>query len=71
MKQNVGVIDLVFRAMLGIGILAYLAKDGSFAPGSAPGIIIAVVLVATAILRYCPLYQLVGFSTCGPLDRSA
>jgi DUF2892 family protein len=71
MKQNVGVIDLVVRSVLGIGILAYLAKDGVFAPGSVPGIVIAVVLIATAILRYCPLYQLLGFSTVTPVDRSA
>jgi Inner membrane protein YgaP-like, transmembrane domain len=71
MKQNVGVIDLVIRSVLGIGILAYLAKDGVFHPGSVPGIVIAVVLIVTAVLRYCPLYQLLGFSTSGPLDRSA
>ncbi len=71
MKQNVGVIDLFVRAVVGISILAYLAKDGAFHPGSLPGIIIAVVLIATAVLRYCPLYQLLGFSTSSPLDRSA
>ena len=71
MKQNVGIVDLVVRSLLGIGILAYLTKDGTFAPGSAPGGFIAVVLIGTAVLRYCPLYQLLGFSTSGPLDRSA
>ena len=71
MKQNVGVIDLVIRSVLGIGILAYLTKDGTFTPGSVPGVVIAIVLIATAVLRYCPLYQLLGFSTCSPLDRSA
>ena len=71
MKQNVGIVDLVVRSMLGIGILAYLTKDGTFAPGSVPGVIIAVVLIGTAVLRYCPLYQLLGFSTSSPLDRSA
>ena len=71
MKPNVGTIDLVVRSVLGITILAYLAKDGTFAPGSAPGVVIAVVLLATAIFRYCPLYRLLGFSTCSPIDRSA
>lgn len=71
MKQNIGVIDLVIRSVLGVGILAYLAKDGVFHPGSVPGIIIAVVLIATAILRYCPLYHLLGFTTTDQLDRSA
>jgi hypothetical protein len=70
MERNVGTIDLVIRALLGIGTLAYLAKDNVFAPDSGPGIFIAVYLVATAILMYCPLYRLLGFSTFGPLDRS-
>ena len=70
MKQNVGTIDLTIRSLLGVGILAYIAKDGTFAPGSGVGIAIAVVLIATAVLRYCPLYQLLGFSTSSPLDRS-
>lgn len=54
----------------GIGTLTYLAKDNVFAQGSAPGILIAIYLIATAILMYCPLYQFLGFSTSGPLDRS-
>ncbi|MGA7071600.1 MAG: DUF2892 domain-containing protein [Bradyrhizobium sp.] len=70
MQRNVGTIDLVIRSMIGIGTLTYLAKDNVFAQGSAPGILIAIYLIATAILMYCPLYQFLGFSTSGPLDRS-
>jgi hypothetical protein len=69
MQRNVGTVDLVVRSMTGIGIIAYLAKDGVFAQGSAPGLLIAIYLVATAILMYCPLYRLLGFSSYGPLDR--
>ncbi|MGA2996228.1 YgaP family membrane protein [Bradyrhizobium sp.] len=68
MQRNVGTVDLVIRSM--IGILAYLAKDNVFAQGSGPGIVIAIYLIATAILMYCPVYQLLGFSTSSPLDRS-
>ena len=70
MKRNIGVIDLFIRSVLGIAILAYLAKDGVFHPGSVPGIVIAAVLIATAVLRYCPLYQLLGFTTANSLDCS-
>jgi hypothetical protein len=68
MQRNVGTVDLVIRSM--IGILAYLAKDNVFAQGSGPGIVIAIYLIATAILMYCPVYRLFGFSTSSPLDRS-
>lgn len=70
MQRNVGTIDLVIRALIGIGTIGYLAKDNVLAQGSAPGIVIAIYLIATAILTYCPLYQFLGFSTSSPLDRS-
>ncbi len=70
MKQNVGTIDLTVRSLLGVGLFTYLGKDGTFTPGSGLGIAIAVFLIATAVLRYCPLYRLLGFTTSSPLDRS-
>ena len=70
MERNVGTIDLVVRSVLGIGVLAYLAKDGVFVDGSGPGILVAAYLLATAVFMYCPLYRMLGFSTFGPLDRS-
>jgi len=70
MQRNIGTIDLVIRAMLGIGLLAYLAKDGTFMPGSGLGVLVGAFLVATGIFAYCPLYRLLGFTTYGPLDRS-
>jgi hypothetical protein len=70
MQRNVGTVDLVIRSMIGIGILAYLARDNVFAQGSGPCIVIAIYLIATAILMYCPVYRLFGFSTSSPLDRS-
>lgn len=70
MQRNVGTVDLVIRSMLGIGTVAYFAKDNVFAQDSGPGIVIAIYLIATAIFMYCPIYQLLGFSTLSPLDHS-
>ncbi|MEO1550014.1 MAG: DUF2892 domain-containing protein [Pseudomonadota bacterium] len=64
MTCNVGHTERMVRIALGIlllllaffgilgGVLAYL------------GGVIGLVLIATAGMKFCPLYRLVGFSTC-------
>jgi hypothetical protein len=68
MTANVGNMDRILRAILGIILFiapllnipaiwssAYLAY-GSMAVG--------LILVATALFRFCPLYRMLGLSTC-------
>jgi hypothetical protein len=64
MKANVGGIDRVLRIVLGLALLA-LTITGTIGVWGWIG----VVLLGTALLRYCPLYQVLGFSTC-PLRRA-
>lgn len=68
MKRNIGRIDSLIRLVLGmILILAPLANFPpvwSSAVLSAAAIIIGFVLVATAYFMSCPLYRLLGLSTC-------
>lgn len=68
MRANVGSIDRVFRFVVGLGLIiaAFLPGVGLAATpllqwGAA---IIGVVLVGTALMRFCPLYRLFGLSTC-------
>ena len=51
-------------------IIAYIAKDGIFVPGTALVVLTGVYLFATAIFSYCPLYSGLGLTTIGRLDRS-
>lgn len=68
MSTNVGTIDRVLRAALGI-VLLYLAFfrglplfDGSlFKYGAA---VVGVVMLATSTLKLCPLYSIFGIKTC-------
>lgn len=64
MKANVGGIDRVLRIVLGLALLA-LTITGTIGVWGWIGL----VLLGTALLRYCPLYQVLGFSTC-PLRRA-
>ena len=64
MKSNVGGIDRVLRIVLGL-VLIGLAATGTVGAWGWIGI----VLLATAALGFCPLYTVLGFSTC-PIKRA-
>lgn len=68
MTANVGSTDRVLRIILGIVLLA-LAFGGIsafFAVGAPKWIAAAagVILLATAGMRFCPLYRIFGIRTC-------
>lgn len=64
MSCNVGNIDRIVRAVLGLVLLAswifgWLSGSLAIVLG-----IVGIVLLATAAIKFCPLYRLVGASTC-------
>ncbi|MDN6876454.1 Protein of unknown function [Pseudomonas citronellolis] len=65
MKANVGTIDRVVRIVVGLLLIGL----------SLAGVIgwwgwIGVVPLATGIFRFCPVYPLLGISTCGSCKHS-
>jgi hypothetical protein len=70
MPRNIGTIDQIIRAMLGLALIAYIGKDGTLAPDSGRALLAGIYLFATSILLRCPFYSVLGFSTFGRLDRS-
>lgn len=65
MKANVGTVDKAVRIVVGIGLLSLLYFVDSAARWWG---LIGLVPLLTAIFGYCPLYQLLGLSTC-PMER--
>ena len=64
MKKNMGTADRIIRILLA-AVFAYLYLSATVT-GTA-GIILLVlggVFLATSLVSFCPLYRLVGFSTC-------
>lgn len=68
MSSNVGTIDRVLRAVLGLGLL-YLAFgsglpafDGALLKYGAA--IVGVVMLVVAAVRICPIYSIFGIKTC-------
>jgi len=59
MKANVGGIDRILRIVAGIALIAWAIAGGPVWAW------IGVVPLATGLLRWCPLYPLLGFTTCG------
>lgn len=68
MTLNIGSLDRIMRIVLGlILILApFVSGMGLFASGAVTtiSVMIGIVLVATAALRFCPLYRIFGIRTC-------
>ncbi len=61
MKQNVGGIDKVLRIVVGLGLLSMLF----LVEGSAKWYgLIGLIPLGTALIGNCPLYSILGLSTC-------
>lgn len=61
MSSNVGGVDRVLRFLVGLAILSAIF----WYPGEARWFgLIGLVPLATALFRFCPLYSVVGISSC-------
>jgi O-antigen ligase len=64
MKSNVGGIDRILRVVVGLALIA-LTLTGTIGSWGWIG----VVPLLTAALGFCPLYTVLGFSTC-PMKKT-
>lgn len=64
MKKNLGSTDKVIRYILAIVALfiGFLSGVSGFVQGVF--ISVAVILIGTSLLSFCPLYAIVGLKTC-------
>lgn len=62
MKTNIGNLDRTLRVLVGIALLSLLY----FGEGPLRWLgLIGIVLIATGLMRFCPLYPIFGINTCG------
>ncbi len=64
MVNNVGTVDRAVRILIGLVMIAYALKLGMPATGWNWVGWIGVVPLVTALMGNCPLYSLLGVSTC-------
>jgi DUF2892 family protein len=59
MTHNEGTIDRVFRVVLGLALLSLIFVG----PHAWLGLV-GLIPLATGLVGFCPLYRLLGISTC-------
>jgi hypothetical protein len=59
MKTNEAIWDRAIRVVLGVGLLSL-----AFVGPQTPWGYIGILPLVTGLAGYCPLYQLLGLSTC-------
>jgi len=68
MNANVGSADRIARLILGVVLILapFLTKLALWQNATVHWgvVVIGVVFIATALFRFCPLYRLIGASTC-------
>lgn len=66
-KTNVGTVDRIFRIVTGVVLLAlfFLYPDASWRYFA----LIGIVPILTAVFSTCPLYSMLGMSSC-PMKRT-
>jgi len=63
MKKNVGSVDMIIRIIIAMVIVLLGIEFKSWWG------LLAIVPLATAFFKFCPLYTLLGCSTCPTEDQ--
>lgn len=62
MKTNEGNLDRIARIVVGLGLVVYgFMMQGALGTGIS---IFGLIPIATGVIGWCPLYTLLGISTC-------
>ncbi len=64
MKKNVGNIDRIIRLLLAVVFIALYYTQTVTGTISIVMLVLAGVFALTALISFCPLYAIVGLSTC-------
>lgn len=64
MATNEGTVDRIIRVVLGIAALAGAFAVGLGGVGGVLLLVVGGVLALTGAIGFCPLYRVLGISTC-------
>lgn len=68
MKKNMGSTDRIIRIILALVFAALYFTNVVSGTGGIILLVLAAVFAFTSVVSFCPLYTLVGFSTC-PVNK--
>jgi hypothetical protein len=63
MKKNMGTIDRAIRAVVGIAAIAAYFMGWLTGTLAIIALVVGIVLLGTAAIRWCPPYDLLGINT--------
>jgi hypothetical protein len=69
-KKNEGNIDRIVRVVVAVAALIGAAAVGLGTVGGIILLAVAAIMGVTAAIGFCPIYRVIGVSTC-PLDTKA
>lgn len=64
MTRNMGSLDRILRTAVAVVLLFLAFTAGWSALWTAIAVLVAIVLLGTAAMGYCPPYAIFGFKTC-------
>jgi len=64
MNANLGGLDRILRGVVGIALIIAGFIAGMASPWNMIAMGAGAVFTLTALVRFCPLYTLLGISTC-------
>jgi hypothetical protein len=69
MKKNMSNTDRIIRILLALVLGALYFTNTVTGTIGLVLVVLAVVFLATSVIRFCPLYTLVGLNTCPVNER--
>ena len=64
MNANVGSTDKIVRVVLALAAFVFAFVTGIASALGIVLLVVGVVLAATAVTGFCPIYRVLGMSTC-------
>ena len=72
MKRNMGFSDQVFRILMGLGLI-YIGPVSDVLTSDVMSAtllsVVAVMIIVSSLIGWCPFYHLAGFNTYKPVDK--
>lgn len=71
MSTNIGTIDRLLRAFIGIVAVALvfvgpIAGAGGWGWERIALVAVGLIMLGTSLIKFCPLYRILGLRTCKP-----
>lgn len=64
MTKNMGQIDRLIRTVVAIALIALIVTGHVSGAIAIIAALVAAVFLLTSVVGFCPLYRLIGVSTC-------